>query len=248
MATGHDVVDVRAASENGIVVTNIPSYSTSSIAQGAIAFLLELTNNVGHHNQTVHDGKWCKSLDFCYWERPIIELKGLKLGVIGFGAIGRSVANIASALGMSILTNSRTKRESPPGLEAKFCDLETLLKESDVVTLHCPLTPQTIGLIGYKALGMMKKSAFLLNTARGGLIVEQDLADALNSGEIAGAALDVLSTEPPNESNPLFSARNCIITPHHCWASMATRKELLGQTAANLRAYLSGQPINVVNP
>jgi glycerate dehydrogenase len=247
MATGYDVVDIKAASDKGIVVTNIPSYSTLSIAQGTIAFMLELTNHVGHHDRTVHDGKWCNSPDFCYWEKPILQLKGLRLGIIGFGTIGVAVARIASALGMSILTKSRTRRMPPPGLEVKHCDLNTLLREADVISLHCPLNSETAGLIDRTALRMMKRTALLLNTARGGLIVEQHLADALNSGEIAGAALDVLSTEPPDQANPLLTARNCLITPHNCWASIATRKNLLEQTAANVRAYLSGQPINSIN-
>jgi glycerate dehydrogenase len=246
MATGYNMIDVTAAVDKDIVVTNIPSYSTASIAQATIAFLLELANHVGHHDGTVRSGRWSSGADFCYWDKPIIELKGMKLGIVGFGNIGMAVAKIAAALGMSILVYSRSRREPPFDLEVQHCDLASLLKQADAVSLHCPLNSSTTGLINRETLGLMKKSAMLLNTARGGLIVEKDLADALNSGVIAAAALDVLSTEPPDAANPLLTAKNCIITPHNGWASMATRRRLIEQTAANLRAYLSKQPINVV--
>jgi glycerate dehydrogenase len=246
MATGYNVVDLETARARGIVVTNVPSYSTSSTAQGTIALLLELTNHVGHHDRSVHEGRWSKSPDFCYWEKPIHELSGMILGVVGWGQIGRSVATVAASLGMSILVASRSQRRSPADPAFSFAMLPDLLAQADVVTLHCPLTEDTKGLINTGTLEAMKRSALLLNTARGGLIIEEDLANALNTGVIAGAGLDVLTMEPPDGTSTLLTARNCIITPHNHWASASSRKRLIKQAAANIQAYRSNQPINTV--
>jgi glycerate dehydrogenase len=247
MATGYNIIDLEAANARGIVVTNVPAYSTPSTAQGTIALLLELTNHVGLHDRSVHEGKWSKSPDFSYWEKPILELDGLVIGVIGWGQIGRAVAKTAAALGMSILVTSRSQRTQSSDPETRFVQLPDLLAQADVISLHCPLTEDTKDLINKRTLQTMKKSALLLNTARGGLIEEEELANALNTGIIAGAALDVLSTEPPDASNPLLTARNCIITPHNHWASSGSRKRMMEQLAANMRAYLSDQPVNVVS-
>ncbi|MEO6802049.1 MAG: D-2-hydroxyacid dehydrogenase [Granulicella sp.] len=247
MATGYNIIDLEAAEARGIVVTNVPSYSTASTAQGTIALLLELTNHVGLHSKSVHEGGWSKSPDFSYWEKPIIELAGLVLGVVGWGQIGRAVAKTASALGMSIIVTSRSQRTQPSDPEMRFVQLPDIFTQADVITLHCPLTEDTKDLINARTLATMKKSALLLNTARGGLIAEQDLSDALNNGVITGAALDVLSTEPPDPSNPLLTARNCIITPHNHWASSSARRRMIELLAANMRAYLSGNPVNVVS-
>jgi glycerate dehydrogenase len=246
MATGYDVIDVEAASARGIIVTNVPAYSTASTAQGTIALLLELTNHVGLHDRRVHEGHWSRTPDFCFWEKPILELSGTTLGVVGWGKIGRSVATIAAALGMRILVASRSQHRDPSDPDVRFVSLVDLLTQADVITLHCALTKGTRELINADTLGIMKPSALLLNTARGGLIVEKDLAAALNSGQIAGAALDVLTTEPPDGSSPLLSARNCILTPHNAWASASSRKRLIHQLAANISAFLLGRPVNVV--
>jgi glycerate dehydrogenase len=247
MATGYNIIDLEAANAHDIVVANVPSYSTASTAQGTIALLLELTSHVGLHDRSVHEGKWSKSPDFCFWEKPILELDGLILGVVGWGQIGRAVAKTAAALGMSIIVASRSQRTQPSDPEVRFVQIPDLLAQADVITLHCPLTEDTKDLINAHTLGTMKKSAFLLNTARGGLIAEQDLSDALNNDVIAGAALDVLSTEPPDISNPLLTARNCIITPHNHWASSSSRRRMIDLLAANMRAYLSNHPVNVVS-
>jgi len=235
LATGYNVVDTDAARERGIPVCNVPEYSTPNVAQAVFALLLELTNRTGHHAQTVREGRWCAAKDFCYWDYPLIELKGLTLGIIGYGRIGRAVAEIARAFGMRVLT----------------CDVgddpDALLRESDVVSLHCPLTAETKHLINVARLAKMKPTAFLINTARGGLVNEADLAEALNSGRIAGAGLDVLSVEPPPVDNPLLRAKNCFITPHIAWATRNARARLLQIAAANLRAWLAGRPQNVVN-
>jgi glycerate dehydrogenase len=246
LATGYNVVDATAARERGIPVTNVPGYSTRSVAQLVFALILELTHHVGHHAQTVREGRWSRSEDFCYWDTPLLELDGLTLGIIGFGQIGREVANIAQALGMRVLVHSRTKpAELPP--DAQWVSLNELLCRADIASLHCPLTPDTRHLINSERLALMKPTAFLINTSRGPLVEEAVLADALNSGRLAGAGLDVLSAEPPPPSNPLLTAKNCLITPHIAWASKAARRRLMQITAANLRAFLAGQPQNVVN-
>ncbi len=246
MATGYNVVDVAAAKERGIPVTNVPEYGTKSVAQMAFALLLELARKAGGYSRTVHEGRWSACPDYCYWDAPLMELDGLVMGIVGYGRIGRETANLARAFGMRVLASARrdTIREEPG---AEFVPLDTLLGESDVVSLHCPLTPETSELINRDRLALMRKSAFLINTSRGGLVNEQDLAEALNTGQIAGAGLDVLSVEPPPPDNPLLTARNCVITPHIAWATLAARKRLMAAVVENVRAFLRGAPENVVN-
>jgi glycerate dehydrogenase len=245
-ATGYNVVDIEAAAERGIVVTNVPGYSTPAVAQLVFALLLEMTNHVGHHAQTVRGGRWAESPDFCYWDFPVLDLADKTLGIIGFGDIGRAVGRIATAFGMKVLANRRRwPQPPPPGIEA--AETNDILQRSDVITLHCPLTDETKHLINDRTLEMMKPSAFLINTGRGPLIDEAALASALNSGTIAGAGLDVLSVEPPESGNPLFSAKNCFITPHIGWASRASRERLIEAVAANLQAFLDGHPVNTVH-
>jgi glycerate dehydrogenase len=245
LATGTNVVDVPAAHARGICVTNIPGYGTRSVAQHTLALILEATNHVGLHAASVRDGAWSRSLDWCYWQKPLVELDGLTLGIIGYGSIGRQVAALARAFGMKIVATSRSiSARTEDGVT--FLPLDRLLAESDIVSLHCPLTDATRNLINATSLARMKPSALLINTSRGPLINEADLADALHTHRIAGAALDVLSSEPPAPDNPLLSAPNCLITPHQAWASRAARTRLLDIAAANLRAFLNGHPQNQV--
>ena len=245
-ATGYNIVDVAAARERGIIVTNVPGYSTPAVAQLVFALLLELTNHVGHHARSVADGRWAACPDFCYWDQPVIELAGRTLGVVGYGDIGAAVARIGVAFGMRVLASRREWKSPPPdGIEAATTD--EIFARSDAISLHCPLTEATRHLVGERTLGLMKPGAFLLNTGRGPLVDEQALAEALNAGRIAGAGLDVLSVEPPSAGNPLIGARNCLITPHIGWASREARVRLIAQTAANLQAFLDGNPINVVS-
>ena len=246
LATGYNVVDIAAAKERGIPVTNIPDYGTHSVAQFTFALLLELAHRVGHHAQTVRDGRWVRSADFCYWDHPLIELHGLTLGVIGFGKIGRAVAKLGDAFGMKVLVHNRSEpKDFPPQFELSA--LDGLLARSDVVSLHCPLTADNKRFINAQRLGLMKPSAFLINTSRGPLLDERAVADALNSGKIAGAAVDVLSVEPPKADNPLFTAKNCFVTPHIAWATRAARARLMDIAVENIRAFLAGTPRNVVN-
>ena len=259
MATGYNIVDVAAAKERGIVVTNVPAYSTKSVAQLTFALLLELTHRVGDHARGVREGKWTRSPDFAYWDTPLVELDGLTIGLIGQGNIGKEVAGLARAFGMKVLVHSRTgtppsrRSESAPAtaetaaLLPSYVDLTTLFRESDVVSLHCPLTEQTRHLVNAERLALMKPTAFLINTGRGPLVNEADLAAALNAGQIAGAAVDVLSVEPPPASNPLLTAKNCPITPHFGWATKAARQRLMTTVVANIRAFMAGQATNVVN-
>jgi glycerate dehydrogenase len=244
-ATGFNIVDVAAAKERGITVTNVPAYGTDSVAQATIALLLELTNHVGHHAQTVRDGRWNKCPDFCYWDYPLVELAGLTLGIIGYGRIGEQVGKIAQAFGMRVIATVHHPQNLEPSVRA--VDLETLLRESDVVSLHCPLTPETKGMINRQRLAFMKPTAFLLNTSRGPLIVEEDLTEALHAKRIAGAGLDVLAVEPPLTQNPLFTAPNCFITPHQAWATRAARQRLMTVAIVNLRKFIAQTPQNVVN-
>ncbi len=246
LATGYNVVDLEAARARGVPVTNVPGYSTPSVAQLTFALLLELTHHVGAHSQGVRAGRWSRSPDFCYWETPLVELAGRTFGIIGFGQVGRAVARLAAAFEMRVLVHTRTPPASTPA-EVRLTDLDTLLRESDVVSLHCPLTPETRHLINRERLALLKPGAFLLNTGRGPLVDEAALADALNTGRLAGAGLDVLSIEPPPPDHPLLSARNCVITPHLGWATRAARERLLQQAAENVRAFLAGRPVNVVN-
>ncbi len=245
-ATGYNVVDTEAAKERGIVVCNVPTYGTRSVAQHTFALLLELTQHVGHHAQTVREGRWVRSPDWCYWDGPLVELDGLTMGIVGYGRIGQATARLAEAFGMRVITTaSSSGKPRDPGVTV--VSMEQLFSESDVVSLHCPLTPETKHLVNAERLARMKPTAFLLNTSRGPLIDEAALAAALNSGRIAAAALDVLSAEPPLSENPLLSAKNCLITPHNAWAMRAARARLMKTTVENVRAFLAGRPQNVVN-
>ncbi|RRB03928.1 D-2-hydroxyacid dehydrogenase [Larkinella rosea] len=245
-ATGYDIIDVKAAREQDIVVTNVKGYGSASVAQLTISLLLELTNHVGLHADSVRAGDWARNPDFCYWKTPLVELAGKTLGVVGYGDIGKSVAAIGLALGMTILVNRRHTDEQPPeGI--RYVDQATLFAESDVISLHCPVTDENRAFVNRSLLNQMKPTAFLINTSRGALINEPDLADALNEGRIAGAGLDVLTVEPPLPDHSLFSARNCLITPHLAWATLESRQRLLHETAENIRAFFSGKPRNVVN-
>lgn len=246
LATGYNVVDVAAARGRNVIVTNVPTYATRSVAQMVFALLLELCHRVGHHHQTVRDGRWTASRDFCYWDFPLIELDKLTMGVVGFGRIGRATAELARAFGMSVLAcDANLPPSAPEGV--RFVGLDELLAESDVVSLHCPLTDETRSLIDAARLARMKKSAFLINTSRGPIVNEHDLADALDSGRIAGAGLDVLANEPPAADNPLLNAPNCYVTPHIAWATRAARARLMNTAVENVRAFLAGKPVNVVN-
>ena len=242
LATGFNIVDVAAARERGIPVCNVPEYSTPNVVQATWALILELANRVGHHDRTVHEGHWAACHDFCYWHGDLVELAGRTLGIVGHGRIGRGVAAVGRAFGMRVIHHRRQGGGDPACV-----DLDTLFRESDVVSLHCPLTPETKGLVDARRLAMMKPTAFLVNTARGPLVDEAALAAALNAGQIAGAAVDVLSVEPPPASNPLLTAKNCVITPHVAWATRDARRRLIDVTAANLAAFAAGQPQNVVN-
>ena len=244
-ATGYNIVDIEAARERAIPVCNVPEYGTPNTAQATVALLLELTNRTGHHAQTVREGRWSRCPDFCYWDGPLTDLQGATLGIIGFGRIGEMVARIGRAFGMRILAHRRSK---PLESEFEHVELEQLLKESDVVSLHCPLTDQTREMINAERLRLMKPTAFLINTARGALVQETDLAEALNNGVIAGAGLDVLSVEPPPENNPLLRAKNCVITPHIAWATPNARRRLIATTVENIQRWSEGRPQNVVNP
>ena len=246
-ATGYNIVDVQAARERGVVVCNVPEYSTQDVAQAVFALILELTNRTGHHAATVREGRWSRSKDFCYWDYPLIALEGRTLGIIGYGRIGRAVGCIGQAFGMKILATRRSASNNDGNDGVQYVDLETLLRESDVVTLHCPLTPESERMVNAKFLAKMKRTASLINTARGGLVDEAALAEALNQGVIAGAGLDVLSAEPPLPDNPLLNAKNCIITPHIAWATKNARERLLKISAENIRAWLEGKPQNVVS-
>ena len=244
LATGYNVVDTAAARKAGITVCNIPAYSTASVAQLVFAHILHFTNNVAKHASSVHNGNWAKSTDFAYWLSPQSELAGKTLGIIGFGQIGQAVARIALAFGMKVIFNNRSKKSS--NLNALQVDLDTLLESSDFISINCPLTDENKGFINTAAIEKMKPSAFLINTGRGPLINEQDLADALNNKRIAGAGLDVLSVEPALPDNPLPKAKNCNITPHIAWATLEARQRLMQIATNNLRSFLSGNPINVV--
>lgn len=245
-STGYNVVDCEAAKEKGIIVSNIPAYSTTAVAQLVFALILQFTNKVSLHSDAVHNGEWSACPDFCFWKAPLAELDGKTIGIVGFGSIGQRVSNIAKAFGMKVLVF--TPHPKPFEFSnVEFCDLDRLFKESDVISCHCPLTPKTENLINKSAISKMKKSAIIINTSRGPVVNDWDLAEALNNGDIQGAGLDVLGVEPPSEDNPLLTAKNCIITPHIAWAAYETRKRLLGILEDNLRAFVEGRPQNVVN-
>lgn len=246
-STGYNVVDCQAAKELGITVCNIPSYSTNAVAQLVFAFILEITNQVSVHSESVRNGDWCRCPDFCYWKTSLTELMGKTIGIIGFGSIGRKVAEIAEAFDMNVLAYSPRPKDKGGLKSIHFVDLDTLLKTSDIITCHCPLTPETTGLINKENISKMKKSAVFINTSRGPVVNEQALADALNNGEITAAGLDVLETEPAKAENPLLTAKNCYITPHIAWAAKETRARLLSILEDNLKSYIEGNPKNVVN-
>lgn len=246
LATGYDVVDTAEAAKRGIPVANVPAYSSASVAQLVFSLLLELCHRVGLHDEAVRGGAWAACPDFSFWKTPLVELAGKTLGVVGIGGIGEQVAAIGQAFGMDVIATNRSgKPPATPGV--RLVDAERLLREADVVTLHCPLTPETEGFIRADTLSLMKRNAFVINTGRGKLVRERDLADALNAGTIAGAGLDVLSTEPPSPDNPLLTARNCVITPHIGWATGEARARLMETAVANVEAYRNGNPIHVVN-
>jgi glycerate dehydrogenase len=245
LATGYNVVDVKAASQQNICLTNIPAYGTVSVAQMVFAHLLNLTQHVAEHGQSVQAGDWSRSRDFCYWNFPLVELAGLTMGIIGLGRIGQTTAGLALDFGMKVIYFD-VEKSITPQVEAQSVDLDTLFKESDVVSLHCPLTDSNYRLVNEQRLQLMKPTAFLINTSRGPLIDEKALADALNTGKIAGAGLDVLSREPPEPDNPLSKAKNCYITPHIAWATRAARQRLMDIALTNIRAFMNGKPQNVV--
>ncbi len=246
LATGYNVVDIETATERGIVVTNVPAYSTASVAQLTFALILELVMNVGIHNQSVQKGEWVNSHYFSYSKTPLVELSGLTLGIVGFGKIGREVAKIANAFGMKIIVNNRSVISSLPEYVTQV-ELTNIFEKSDFISLHTPLTDENNKFVNSEMLKLMKSSSYLINTGRGGLINETDLAKALNSNKIAGAGLDVLSTEPPQKDNPLLTANNCVITPHIAWATVAARKRLMNIAVDNVKAFINGKLQNVVN-
>jgi len=246
LATGYNIVDVKAARDLGIPVTNVPTYGTLSVAQMVFAHVLNLTQHVAHHAQTVRDGRWAESPDFCYWDHPLIELADHVMGIVGFGRIGRAVAKLAEAFGMKVLAYDIAAPADVPA-SVSIVDLPTLFREGDVVTLHCPLTDDNTHFVDAGLLATMKPTAFLVNTGRGPLVDEAALADALNGGRLAGAGLDVLVQEPPSGDSPLLSARNCYVTPHISWATKSARQRLLDAAVENVRAFVNGNPQNVVN-
>ena len=246
LATGYNIVDVEAAKARGIVVTNIPTYGTASVAQFVFALLLELCHNVRLHGDAVRAGEWSRNPDWSFWKTPLVELDGKTMGIVGFGRIGRQVGRIAAAMGMRVIAHDTYRGDTPDLPAFRWAAIDELLRESDVVSLHAPLFPETRGMIHAGTLASMKPTAFLINTSRGPLVVDRDLADALNAGQIAGAGLDVLSIEPPAEDNPLLSARNCLVTPHIAWATREARTRLMDLAIENVAAFLAGKPVNVV--
>ena len=246
LATGYNCVDYVCAREKGIPVANVPTYGTASVGQFAIALLLEICHHIGHHDASVHAGNWERCADWCYWDYPLIELDGKTMGIIGFGRIGQTTGRIARAMGMEVLAYDSHPSDAGRAI-AEYVDLDALLSRSDVVALHCPLFPETEGIINRETIAKMKDGAILLNNSRGPLVVEQDLADALNAGKLAAAGLDVVSTEPIRGDNPLLKAKNCIITPHISWAPKESRQRIMDCAVSNVKAFLAGSPVNVVN-
>jgi glycerate dehydrogenase len=247
LATGYNVVDTAAAKERGIVVTNIPTYGTTAVAQFVFALLLEICHHVWAHNEAVKQGAWSSCPDFCFWNYPLVELAGKTMGVIGFGRIGQATAKIAQSFGMKVLACDEYQNKTLENETLKYATLDELLAESDVISLHCPLFESTKGIINRNSISKMKDGVILINTSRGPLVVEADLAEALNKGKVAGAGVDVVSTEPVKTNNPLLRAKNCIITPHIAWAPKESRARLINIAVNNLKAFLDGTPINVVN-
>ena len=246
LATGYNVVDADYARERGIPLSNIPTYGTAAVGQFAIAMLLEICHHVAHHSQSVHEGRWEACADWCYWDYPLIELDGKSMGIIGFGRIGQQTGRIAKALGMKILAYDSYPNDAGREI-AEYVDLDTLLASSDVIALHCPLFPETRGIINRETIAKMKNGVIILNNSRGPLVVEQDLADALNSGKVYAAGVDGVSTEPIRGDNPLLTAKNCIITPHISWAPKESRQRIMDTVVSNVKSYLAGAPANVVN-
>lgn len=246
LATGYNVVDYNYAREKGIPVVNVPTYGTASVSQFSIALLLEICHHIGHHSESVHAGNWANNADWCYWDYPLIELEGKTIGIIGFGRIGQAEGRIAKALGMNVLAYDLFPNDSGREI-AEYVGLDELYACADVITLHCNLTPENTGMINKESIAKMKDGVILINNARGQLIDEQDVADALNCGKIAAAGLDVVYTEPIRADNPLLKAKNCIITPHISWAAKQCRVRILDQTVENVKAFLAGKPVNVVN-
>ena len=246
LATGYNVVDYAYAKDKGIPLSNVPSYGTAAVGQFAIAMLLEICHHVAHHSDTVHAGKWENCQDWCYWDYPLIELDGKTMGIIGFGRIGQQTGKIAKAMGMDIIAYDSFQNDAGRAI-ARYVDLDTLFAQSDVIALHCPLFPDTQGIINRESIARMKDGVIILNNSRGPLVVEQDLADALDSGKVYAAGLDVVSTEPIKGDNPLLKAKNCIITPHISWAPKESRQRIMDCTVENVKAYLAGAPIHVVN-
>lgn len=246
LATGYNVVDYLYAKEKGIPVVNVPTYGTASVSQFSIALLLEVCHHIGHHSASVHAGNWTNNADWTYWDYPLIELEGKTIGIIGFGRIGQAEGRVAKALGMNVLAYDLYPNESGKAI-GEYVDLDALLASSDVVSLHCNLTAENTGLINKETISKMKDGAILINNARGQLIVEQDVADALNSGKLAAAGLDVVCAEPIKADNPLLTAKNCIITPHISWAPKESRRRIMNTTVENIKAFLAGAPVNVVN-
>ncbi|HTE25024.1 D-2-hydroxyacid dehydrogenase [Flavitalea sp.] len=247
LATGYNIVDVSAAREKGVVVSNVPGYGTASVVQLTFALMLEHFNQVSLHNQAVKAGDWVNSKDFSFTKTPLHELQGKTIGIIGFGSIGRQVCDVATVFGMHTLAYSRTKTNQGNRINFDWAELDSLLSKSDVITIHCPLTDETKGMINKSTLALMKKTALIVNTARGPIINENDLAEALNQETIGGAALDVLSKEPPEKDNPLLKSKSCIITPHIGWATVEARGRLMNGTVANVKSFIEGKPVNVVN-
>lgn len=246
LSTGYNVVDIDYAKSRGIPVCNVPTYSTYAVAQLTFALISEIYNNVALHNRAVHNGEWSDCRDFCFWKTPLINLQGKTIGIIGYGKIGSAVAKIADAYGMNILCYVPSKKSQPDFDNFRFTSLDELIRESDIISLHCPLTPETTGLVNEEFISKMKKSAIIINTSRGASVDETALAKALNEGRIFGAGVDVLSTEPPKKDNPLLSCDRCIITPHIAWAGFETRQRLIGIVYDNLKSYLDGKPVNNV--
>jgi len=247
LATGYNIIDTAFAKERGIPVSNVPVYGTFSVSQFAIALLLEICHHIGHHSQTVHEGRWEHCRDWCYWDYPLIELEGKTMGIIGLGNIGRHTAAIAGALGMGVIAYDPWQNDEGRRL-AEYVELEDLLARADVIVLHMPLLSWNTGLICRENIAKMKDGVILINNSRGQMVVEQDLADALNSGKVAAAGVDVVSTEPIMGDNPLLKAKNCIITPHMSWGAKESRQRIMDCTAENIRAFLAGSPTNIVNP